>query len=136
MKKTLLILVLLSGSALVFNSCKKKDKCEGGSGGNLTIVAYVEHHTKTIPNQTNYPDTVYVKYNTQESAGTNPANYDAKFIGEAGEDHVHVTGLKCGDYFLYAVGMDTTIHERVFGGTSFSTEQTSGEVTLHIPVSE
>ena len=65
-----------------------------------------------------------------------PTEFDAKFIGEGNEDHVHLTGLNPGDYYIFVNGFDTTGNYRVFGGIPFSTEQTSGEVDLNVPVSE
>ncbi len=120
----------------IITSCKKDDKCSAGTGGSLTIVAFPQHHGKAIYNQPNYPDTIYVKFNTQNSPGISAANYDTYFVGEAGENHVHMSGLKCGDYFFLGAGFDTTINQRVVGGIPFSTEQTEGEISLNIPVTE
>jgi hypothetical protein len=142
MKKIAIPCILFSVAVWlsVLPSCKKSEKCVGGPGGNLTIVAFLQHHGRTIPNQAGHPDTVFVKYNTKNSPGSSPSNYDAFFVGEAGEDHVHVTGLKCGDYYLYGVGKDTTLdtvsNPHVSGGIPYSTDKTSGEIDLNIPVTE
>jgi hypothetical protein len=136
MKKINLILSIAVVGVIFITSCKKEVKCEAGTGGSLTVVAYLEHHGVRIPNDSAYLDSVHVKFNTQDSPGNNPSFYDAHFVGEEGEDHVHVTGLKCGDYFFYATGYDKSISKRVFGGIKFSSDQSSGEVILHIPVSE
>lgn len=121
----------------IITSCKKdEDKCSAGKGGSLTIVAFPQHHGKAIYNQPTYPDTIYVKFNTQVSPGLSTANYDTYFIGEAGEDHVHMEGLKCGDYYFLGAGFDTTINQRVIGGIPYSTEQKEGEIDLNIPVTE
>ena len=134
-----LTIVAVSLSLLSLN-CKKKDDCNAGSGGNLTVVAFLEHHGRNIPNQAGHPDTVWVKYNTQNSPGSSTSAYDGYFVGEEGEDHVHCTGLKCGDYYFFATGLDTTLdtiaNPHVSGGTPFSTDNESGEVDLHIAVSE
>src|SRR5262249_37109411 len=142
-KKMKNYLIALSIIAIAFAACKKKKNCEADAGGNLTLVAYAEHHGKVIPNMeadslhpNGYPDTVYVKFNAQDSPGSSPSNYDTFFVGELGEDHIHIHGLKCGDYYLYAVGFDAGIGERVFGGTKFSTDKTDGEIVVHIPVTE
>lgn len=133
------VLGLLLAFSFVVTSCKKKDNCEAGTGGNLTVVAYLKHHGRIIANQPDYSDTVWLKFNTQNAPGSGVSNYDKFFVGEAGEDHVHLTGLKCGDYYFYAAGKDTTLdstQDRVVGGIPFSTDNTSGEVSLDIPVSE
>ncbi len=131
---TLLFVVLVTVSV---SSCKKK--CEvAGTGGNVTLVVKPQHHGKAIYNQTGYLDTVYLKFNTQDSPSVDLASYDTYFVGEAGEDHVHIEGLKCGDYYIYAVGLDTTgnLNERVTGGIPFSFEEESGEINLPIPLTE
>ncbi|MBK8847389.1 MAG: hypothetical protein IPO27_12925 [Bacteroidetes bacterium] len=121
----------------IISSCKKdEDKCTASKGGSLTIVAFPQHHSKPIFNKTNYLDTIYVKFNSKESPGLSPANYDTYFVGEAGEDHVHMEGLKCGDYFFLGAGFDTTINARVVGGIPYSTDQKEGEININIPVTE
>lgn len=126
--------VLLIAIVASLPSCKKKCK-EAGTGGSVTLVTKLYHHTELIPNKTSYLDTVYVKFNTQ-NGDSNVANYNTYFVGEAGENHVHMEGLKCGDYYLYAVGFDSTINERVKGGIPYTFDKESGEIDLTIPVTE
>ena len=118
-----------------FSACKKKC-AEAGTGGNVTLVAFPQHHGMAILSGALYPDTVYLKFNAKDNPGTNLASYDTYFVGEAGEEHVHLEGLKCGDYYIYAVGYDSTIHERVQGGIPYSFDKESGELNLTIPVVE
>jgi hypothetical protein len=105
------------------------------AASNLTIVASPKHHAIPIPNKAGYLDTVYLKFNTQEMPAT-LADYDTLFVGEAGESHVHLEGLKCGSYYIFATGYDTTINARVRGGIPYSTDQNEGEIDLAIPVTE
>ena len=123
--------------AVSCSSCKNDDQttCVGGSGGNLTIVAKIAHHGMVIPNDSLQPDTVWVKYNTQEWSNA-PSGYNLRVIGEAGEDHVHLPNLKCGKYYLYGSGFDTSIQQVVKGGIPISTDQSSGELLTTIPVTE
>jgi len=107
-----------------------------GSGGNTTIVAFPQHHGASIISHTNYRDTAFIKFNTQEFPGTDPSLYDLTFIGEDGVDHVNLEGLKAGRYYIYMVGWDTTISERVTGGIPYVLTETSGEVNLNVPVTE
>lgn len=120
----------------VFLACKKNDACVGGSGGSVTLVAYPQHHSKPILNQMNHLDSAYVKYNTQDLPGTKASSYDAILVGEANEDHVHIPSLKCGKYYIYMVGYDTTIHLRVAGGTPIEITQSTGEKIITVPVTE
>ena len=123
-------------AAIALVSCTKENTCSSGTGGSLTFVVLPQHHGAPIHSQGNYRDTVMVKFNTQEFPGASPSLYDLIVVGDSGEDHVHIDGLKCGDYYLFATGFDTTISERVFGGRPFSTEATSGQLEIEVSVSE
>ncbi len=104
------------------------------------MVAYLKHHGNIIANHPDHPDTVWVKFNTQNSPGAGVSGYDKFYVGEEGKDHVRISGLQCGDYYFYGAAQDTTLDTiqspHVVGGIPFSTEKTSGEVSLDIPVSE
>lgn len=110
MKKIALVAILF---AALFVSCSKE-----GTGGDATLVVFLKHHGRIIPNQANHPDTVFVKFNAKDLPSDPTHNYDTFFVGEAGEDHVHCEELKWGDYYLYGVGYDTLIQQRVTGGAA------------------
>lgn len=131
----LFIFSSLLGVVLSYTSCKDDEQCNAGSGGNLTIVARLEHHGMVIPNDSLNPDTVWVKFGVSDWANA-PAGYDLRVIGEYPEDHVHLEGLKCGKYYLYGSGYDATIQMVVKGGKPFETSQTDGEISTAIPVAE
>jgi hypothetical protein len=124
----LLYLLLAFGT-----SCKK-----AGLAGDNTIVAYPQHHGKPIFSHStpNYRDTIYVKFNAVELPGTNPSNFDKVFVGEIGENHVHIHGLQKGKYYLYGVGWDTTISQRVSGGIPIELKQLTAETDIDVPVTE
>src|SRR3954465_10262114 len=82
-------------------SCKKN-----GTGGDATIVAFPEHHGRAIKGAT-----MYVKFNAKDLPADPTNNYDLKIQGEAKEDHIHIENLLPGNYYLYAVGYDSTISE-------------------------
>lgn len=126
---------IISLALLSFSACKKDNKCDAGSGGNLSLAATLKHHGSVIPNDSLRPDTVWIKYNAQDWNNA-PSGSDAMFIGEYPEDHVHITGLKCGDYYLYASGWDNSISMEVKGGRAFSTENDEGELHVDIAVTE
>ncbi len=138
MKKNFATVSLLAIFTInTLSSCKKSKECEdAGLGGELTVVATLKHHSKIIYNQGNYNDTVFVKYNAQDLPGLEPSDYDTYFVGDSGEDHVHLEALKCGQYYLFGAGFDTTITMRVIGGIPFNTDQKEGEVEIVIPVTE
>lgn len=138
MKKAsiLFAISLLLASASVISSCTTKKCTNAGTGGAVTLVAFPQHHGMSIVSKASYPDTVYLKYNTKNSPGTNLSLFDTYFVGEAGEAHVHMEGLKCGDYYIYAVGYDSTIMKRVTGGIPYSFDKETGEIDLNIPVTE
>lgn len=133
-KKTLQVIAGLIIAVSVISCERDKNQCIGGSGGNLTIAAFPQHHGKSISNKATYLDTIFVKYNTSDKPANN--NYDTYFVGEAGEDHVHMKGLKCGNYYFFATGFDSTINQRVVGGIPYTTDKTDGEIDLNIPVTE
>jgi len=123
---------------IFFTSCK--DECkEAGTGGNITIVAYPKHHDANIISEglPGYPDSAWIKFNTRDFPGTDPSDYDLILVADSGEDHVHIEGLKCGDYFIYMTGWHTDTNERVTGGIPYSIpENGPAEIILNIPVTE
>ncbi len=96
--------------------------CKAGDGGDASLVVYLKHHGNIISNKPSYPDTVMVKYRATEFPGFSVSDYDAVFIGKPGEDFVRIEGLKCGNYFLFGTGMDSTGPYRVFGGQALEIE--------------
>ncbi len=119
--------ILLSG----ISSCKKSDDngatCQAGDGGITQVVVFATIGGDTVLN-TAGNDTAYVKYGATSSPGTDPALYDKAYAGEAGENHIHLTRLNCGSYYIYRVSHDTATGLRYSGGTALSFTQTSGEV--------
>ena len=128
--------LLLAIISITFTSCDNNNDCKAGSGGNVTIVAKPQHHGATIYNQGNYPDTAFIKFDTKDFPGDDPSKYNMIVVGDSGEDHVHIEGLKCGDYYIYMTGFDTAANERVKGGLPYSFSNESGEIDLVIPVTE
>ena len=111
MKKSFFYIAVLAISASGFSSCKK-----AGQGGDATLAIQLKHHGVVIPNQTNYKDSVFIKFNTDELPDNPTTNYDLLVVGTGTEDHVHVEGLKTGKYYVFCTGWDTAINQRVLGG--------------------
>lgn len=131
-----LFLITVLGTFTI-EACKDDDEnnCIGGSGGSLTMVVKLAHHGVLIPNDSLRPDTLWIKYNVSDWSGA-PAGYDKMLIGEYPEDHIHVSGMKCGKYYLYASGWDVDLGEVVRGGIPYETDKSSGEITVTVPVTE
>ena len=108
-----------------------------GLGGNVTIAAFPKHHGMPIVSDSLYPDSAFVKFNTSNYQGPNASSYDLSIAGEAGEDHVHIVGLKRGKYFIFMKGHDNHLQDTIVsGGIPNEIIQTSGEIDLDVPVSE
>ena len=129
----------MDAKSISYNKDANEDNglCQyAGTGGNVTMVVFPQHHTLPIINRTVYCDTIYIKFNTQDFPGTNPNSYDTHITGYVGEDHVHCVGFNPGYYDLYAVGFDSTINARVSGGIPVSFTDSSGEKVFYVPVTE
>lgn len=120
--------VILLSSILVLFSCKKE-----GTGGHATIAASPKHHEKSIKGAI-----VYVKFGAKELPGKTPSDYDLTIKGEPNEDHIHIEGLMWGDYYLYAVGYDSTLAQTVSGGipVTIKRSEKKSELSIVIPVTE
>jgi hypothetical protein len=112
MKKIIACSFILAAVAVSMNSCCK----DPGDGGDATVVVHLKHHGENVASTTTYPDSVFVKYDAEESPGTAASNYDKIFVGVAGEDHIRLVNLKCGKYYIFGTALDADNNERVFGG--------------------
>lgn len=131
MKSIKIILGIVITSTLLFTACKKN-----GIGGESMVAAMPAHHGKMIKGCT-----VFVKFKTTEKPTDPTTDFDLKVIGDPLEDHVHVEGLLPGKYFLYAVGVDSSLitpNNIVKGGVPLTIKysQRKSEIDLNIPVSE
>ncbi len=127
------IIPLLLGAALFAGSC-----CKEGTDGKATLVVYLEHHGKNIPNQSSYPDTVYIAFNATDAPGIKFSTYDTFVVGTGTDDHVTINDLKCGDYFLFGVGLDNGGPYRVTGGLHVKIKHKERKKTkdVHMAVTE
>lgn len=121
--------IAFMAAILSLTACKKN-----GTGGDNTIAAFPKHHGVTIPNAT-----VYIKYGATDLPGKNASDFDdAKTAVKegSGDADCHFEGLLKGDYFIYAVGYDSTVSEIVSGGIAVKITSKSGEKDVEIPVTE
>lgn len=156
MKKILVLAIIVTIGGFIFPSCKTKKGCTdpnsisydkeaeendgscqyAGAGGQTTIVAKPEHHGLPIISKVGWPDSAFIKFNTQNSPGQSASSYDLVVAGEIGEDHVHIPNMKPGKYYIQVTGYDSTILQRVLGGIPYIVTQASGEVKVVVPVVE
>jgi hypothetical protein len=118
-------------------SCKKTDNnpsCNAGAGGNVEVVVFALHNGDTLINSSQHTDSALIKFNATSSPGTSPSDYDKIYVGEAGEDHIHLTNLTCGTYFVFRTAFDSLSGERYTGSAVVSFTKTSGEVETAISV--
>jgi hypothetical protein len=127
----------LVGTALIIifcsASCRKDGTpvCKAGQGGNATLLVFPQHHGHPIVGAT-----AYVAYGTLVYPGA-LSSFNLVVAGEPAEEHIHVDGMNCGDYFIYCVGYDSTISQTVRGGLPFSLSPLqTGEVNVYVPVTE
>ena len=79
---------------------------------------------------------LYLRFGAKDFPGSAPTDYDMTTIGEANEEHVHIEGLRKGDYYIYAVGYDSTISAVVTGGQAYKISSKSGEHDVDVAVTE
>ncbi len=138
--KHLLILILLSFGFVT--ACEDDDDddiaptCVAGRGGAVMFKLMPEHHGEAIPSLASYPDSAWIKFNTNEYPGDNPALYDMIVVGATDSIFVIADSMKCGNYFIYMTGFDVSIAERVRGGIPVIVTEQTGLKTIKIPVTE
>lgn len=124
--KSARIALLLTAGSLALISCSRKESGTAGKGGNASLSCSPSHHGafKNIINAK-----VYIKYNTLDL----PKNFDDSLQCSIRDNKATATfsGLKKGDYYLYARGTDTTIGSIVEGGRPFTiSEESAQAVTI------
>jgi hypothetical protein len=134
---TLILVVLSISFSTAFVSCDDDDNnCKAGSGGEVTLILKPQHHGEPIFNQANYSDSAFIAFGETEFPGEDPSLYDIVSTGVTGSENVVVTGLKCGKYYVFMTGFDTSIVQRVKGGVPIEITVETGSVTKIIPITE
>lgn len=111
---------------LVQYSCKKKERA--GYGGNASLKLSAMHHGEILDSVT-----FYVKFNSSDAPSDN--SYDFTQSVKSGDSTVSISGLKKGDYYIYALGYDADIFESVKGGVPYTIEEEK-QIEVTVAVSE
>jgi hypothetical protein len=108
-------------------SCRKEETL-AGKGGNATLTITPQHHGLNIANSK-----VYIKYNAKNT----PSFYDdsVQTNMQNGIPKAIFTQLTKGDYYIYGIGIDTTIMQTVKGGIPYTIENETAQ-TIYLPVTE
>jgi hypothetical protein len=107
--------------------CNKKERAGYGGNANLKLVA--KHHGLVIDSVT-----FYVKFDATDAPSESSYDITQKGITIApGNTSVTITGLKKGDYYIYAKGWDPSISNDVKGGIPFKiTEEKDYDVIVAV----
>jgi hypothetical protein len=109
--KRLFLLVVMAGIATAFYSC-----CKAGTGGKATVICHVVNANTGAPVNNM---TIYVAYGTSRAPVTLDKFNEHKPTGTTGSTATF-SNLKCGTYFLYAVGYDSAVSLPIKGGGPYS----------------
>lgn len=107
-----------------------------GVGGLASISAFPVHHSTPIISTPSWPDTAFIKFNAIDSPGLEASLYDMIVVGDSGEDHVHIEGLKAGYYWVQMAGFDPAFQKRVIGGSGIKISSNSEHLERTILVTE
>jgi|JI10StandDraft_1071094.scaffolds.fasta_scaffold56591_2 hypothetical protein len=137
--KSSLLVTLLLGLGVTFSSCKDKedeviDNCTEGRTGQLSIVTKMVHHTRPIPGCR-----VFIKYNATEFPGEDTTKYDYSFSANWDSPFATVDSLTCGNYYIYAVGIDSLLDPSdwvCIGGIPYSTDASTGLDSINVYITE
>jgi hypothetical protein len=130
-------IALIIAVSIATASCSKTESnptCNASGNGNVAVVVFALHNGDTLINSVQETDSALVKFNATTSPGNSPADYDKIFVGEPGEDHIHLTNLSCGTYFIYRTSYDSASGSRRTGSAVISFTKTSGEVDTAINI--
>ncbi|MBK9481668.1 MAG: hypothetical protein IPO02_06725 [Bacteroidetes bacterium] len=128
--KKLIVFAMSVISLLSVNGCKKKPAAGLGGSANLKISA--KHHGANIDSCT-----IYIKFNSSE-APDNLSDYDLSqhlALDANGYSNTIFSGLKKGDYYIFAYGWDPAISANIKGGIPYTIKQETDIETI-IPVTE
>lgn len=105
--------ILLALFFLLQVSCGRRNSAGFGGNAKLTFKAY--HHSLPIDSFK-----VYLKFNTLDAPTDNEYDTQQEAVLVNGDGEAVISGLKKGDYYVFAKGWDPTIQQIVKGGMPYS----------------
>ncbi len=124
--KFILQLFFLAIISVLLTAC-----CKAGIGGNANLVCTVKNAGNLVKGVT-----VYLAYNTSKPPNKGINGFDTHKTADANGSSVSFVGLKCGTYYIYATGFDSTALLSVQGGVPYSllykNRSKTGNITLNI----
>ena len=110
-------------------SCKKKPSA--GLGGNASLKINAYHHSQPIDSCT-----VYIKFNTSEAPDDDVYDLQQAVTKDSsGNSFTIFSGLKKGDYYIFAKGWDPNIAAAVKGGIPYTIKEEE-TLSITVPVTE
>lgn len=126
--------------ALLFQSCRDEeddpqpDLCIEGRSGELQLVIKMVHHTRPIKGAR-----VFIKYNATEFPGGDTTRYDYAVSAMADSPFATIDSLSCGNYYLYAIGIDSLLDPTNWickGGLPYRTDLSVGTDSINVYITE
>ena len=116
---------------------KDNGTCQfAGPNGSTEIVFFPKQGTVDIISTAAYQDSAYLKWNTTEFPGTNPADYNVVRAGDVNENHIHFFNMKTGKYYIYMTGWNYTTNKRVTGHKAVTVTQSTGTVNIDVEMTD
>lgn len=125
---TFALILALAGSSL--SACSRKDGGSAGKGGKASLSCSPAHHG-SFRNIINAK--VFIKYNAQDLPGSFDDSMNCSITNNKAT--ATFSGLRTGNYYVYARATDTTIGSIVEGGIPFTLSEESAQA-ITIPVTE
>ncbi len=131
LKIPLLLVVIIVASC---NFASYTPDCKGAGGGSVKLEVYALRNGINMHNYTTHRDTVFVKYNATTNPGISTSNYNVYFVGKPGDDLIQVTGLQCGDYYVWRTAWDSVTNIVHYGGKWVGFGETTGDKDVEVPM--
>jgi hypothetical protein len=122
---------------LLFTGCKPEeegDDCSPGRNGNLRLVMNMLHHTRPIKGAS-----VFIKFGAVEFPGEDTTLYDYRVTADASTTYAAFDSLSCGQYYIYAVGVDSLLDPVNWvckGGVPYNTSASAGTDSINVYITE